>query len=230
MNSRFQNDLQADDQMVHWITCQVYGLTFSQLLCHCLLPDTRSEHNWKLRSHASEIMKDIHSNDCLSFTLYDRERKSVSICFFENAYLLFATQNASQRLSLDQLKLKALTHKGVWRFVMDVSNNPKKATTQNSVLLCCVISASHTRKLTTSEEFWRENQQRSPKCFTTSNKLRHTSGDLRAVDLSGRGRTHFMLYPPWCNGRQDNRSAWQKLKQDAPPPAALLLLNVNRIK
>lgn len=56
-----------------------------------------------------------------------------------NPICVFAAPHMSQRLSLEQMKLKALSHRGVWPFVPDVSNNLRNTTTQSSVLLQCLM-------------------------------------------------------------------------------------------
>lgn len=144
------------------------------------------------------------------------------ICVFTALY-------TSQRLSLDQIKLKHyLTAECVHLLRMC---QPEEHI--NTDLSGPAISPVNTRKpLWPLQRVWQQNketqswgdnqQKKSPKCFRTSNKHRHKSADLRAGDLSDRGRTHSMPLSPLVQWQ-----IWQQVSvaeaQTECPPAFLPL-------
>lgn len=130
---------------------------------------------------------------------------------------VFTSLHASQRLRLYQIKLHYLRE--VWPIVTDVQDNLMSTTTKNSVIpafspvnkpLWPLQKAWQQNKEIQS---WRDNQQKSTQCSTTSNTGRQVGNlyQARAEHIS-------CLYLPRCNGRYDNRSPRRRLKQDGPLP------------
>lgn len=127
---------------------------------------------------------------------------------------VFALQYGRQRLSLDQIKLNALSQRGVWPFVTHVSDNLKNTTTKDSMFLHSLLFTlgNHFRRC--DSQIMRANlgeiiSKRAS--LTTSNRSVHVViSELRIYQT--RVEHILRLYLPRCDGRYDNRSAWRKLK------------------
>lgn len=131
---------------------------------------------------------------------------------------------------------KALSHRGGWPFVTDVSDNLKNTTTQNSVLLFSLLltPGNHFGHFTRHDsKIKRHNLGEiiSKRTRSVSQPQTNTGTQVVISELGiyQAGAEHILcLYLPRCNGRYDNRSAWRKLKQH--PPHALQLLKADRMK
>lgn len=163
-------------------------------------------------------MKDAGIQRTISTIVWQRKCVCMHVCW-KNAYLCVSNTTHQPKTQPWPDQTGALSHRGVWPFVTDVSDKLKNTTTKNSV-----ISPVNTGETVWPlQKAWQQNKE--TQCWTNTG----AQVVIRAGDLSGRGRTHCTPLSPSVQ-----REIWQQVSaagaQTRCPPLLCLPATEGRQK